>query len=74
MNGGGAAGPYQLGFVDEEDAGVGLEVDAVGPLDDFEALDSDVGFVGQAKTDEVEHGAGGSVGSAFCRPLCALRI
>ena len=46
---------HQYALVDEQDRGVGFEVDALGFLDDFEALDGDVSLVGQAETDNVQH-------------------
>jgi hypothetical protein len=46
---------YQFLFVNEEDAGVGFEVDALGSLDDRETFDSDIGLVCKAEADKVEH-------------------
>lgn len=46
---------HQYALVDEQDRGVGFEVDALGFLDNFEALDGNVSLVGQAETDNVQH-------------------
>ncbi len=40
-----------------KDGSVGFQVDAVTPLDDLQALDSDVLGVAQAETDEIQHDA-----------------
>lgn len=46
---------HQDALINEQDCGVGFEVDALGFLDDFEALDGDVSLVSQAETDNVQH-------------------
>jgi len=43
-------------LVDEQDAGVGLKVDAGCFLDDLKALDGDVGLIRKTKAYEIQHG------------------
>lgn len=49
-------GIYQHGLVHEQDAGVRLQVDSRGLLDDLESLDGDVGLIGETEAYEVQHG------------------
>ncbi len=44
-------GSYEFGVVYAEDAGVGLEVDAGGLLDNLEASDGYIRLVGKTKAD-----------------------
>jgi hypothetical protein len=55
----GGRGTDKDGLIDEEDGGVGFEIDAGRLLDDFETFDGDVCLIGQAEADEVEHSDGG---------------
>lgn len=66
--------------VDEEDGGVGFEVDSFGALDNFETFDSDVALVCKTETDEVQHGPfywkmeGGSTAERWCFVCGGLSI
>ena len=46
---------YKSSLVHKEDAGVSLEVDTLGLLDNLETLDGNVRLIGETKTNEVQH-------------------
>lgn len=46
---------HESRLVDEEDAGVGLQVDAGRLLDDFKTLHGDVRLVRETEADEIQH-------------------
>lgn len=48
-------GAYQFLLIDQQNAGVGFQVDPLGLSHHLETLDCDVGLVREAEPHEIEH-------------------